>query len=210
MPLCVWKKLSLPDLTSTRISLELATRTYTYPVRIAEDVFVQVGKFTFPVDFVVVDYDVYPPIPLILGRPFLRTACALVDLHGEEIILRDVLKFKKSNPPLRGSTTPFSDSSPSLTPFETSDSLLEEFTDELAFLYLILPRKEDYNFDFESDLREIVFLLNQDPSTGSNIKTIDPILEKFTDEPDLDYLPLPGEDDDDDNDLFDLKSDNDE
>nr|GFA49789.1 hypothetical protein [Tanacetum cinerariifolium] len=49
-----------------------------------------------------------------------------------------------------------------------------------------------------------------DPSTGSNIKTIDPILEKFTDEPDLDYLPPPGEDDDDDNDLFDLKSDNDE
>nr|GFA49791.1 reverse transcriptase domain-containing protein [Tanacetum cinerariifolium] len=58
MPLCVWKKLSLPDLTSTRMSLELATRTYTYPVRIAEDVFVQVGKFTFPVDFVVVNYDV--------------------------------------------------------------------------------------------------------------------------------------------------------
>ncbi|GJX07341.1 reverse transcriptase domain-containing protein [Tanacetum coccineum] len=55
---------------------------------IAEDVFVQVGKFTFPVDFVVVDYDVDPHVPLILGRPFLRTAHALVHVHEEELTLR--------------------------------------------------------------------------------------------------------------------------
>ncbi|GKG11220.1 reverse transcriptase domain-containing protein, partial [Tanacetum coccineum] len=59
-----------------------------YPVGIAEDVFVQVGKFTFPADFVVVDYDIDPRIPLILGRLFLRTAHALVDVHGEELTLR--------------------------------------------------------------------------------------------------------------------------
>nr|GEW00979.1 reverse transcriptase domain-containing protein [Tanacetum cinerariifolium] len=185
----VWKKLSLSDLTSTRMTLELATRSYAYPA----------------------------------GRPFLRTARTLVDVHGEELILRDgdeqlifhtditlkhphkhgnesinminliditcedrfpkVLKFKKSNHPSSGSTTPLSDSFPSLTPFETSDSLLEE---------------------------EIEYLLNQYPSTESNFKTIDPILEKFTDEPALDYLPLPRDDNDDDNDLFYLKSDNDE
>nr|GEZ78692.1 hypothetical protein [Tanacetum cinerariifolium] len=68
-------------------------------------------------------------------------------------------------------------------------------------------QKKDNNFDFEADLREIEFLLHQDPSTESNIETINPILKKFTDEPTLDYLPLPGDDDDD---LFDLKSDNDE
>ncbi|GKB87004.1 reverse transcriptase domain-containing protein [Tanacetum coccineum] len=56
---------------------------------IAEDVFVQVGKFTFLADFVVVDYDVDPCVPLILGRPFLRTARALVDVYREELILRD-------------------------------------------------------------------------------------------------------------------------
>ncbi|GJR09395.1 reverse transcriptase domain-containing protein [Tanacetum coccineum] len=60
MPLFVWKKLILPELTPTRMTLELATRTVAYPTGIAEDVFVQVGKFTFLADFVVVDYDVDP------------------------------------------------------------------------------------------------------------------------------------------------------
>ncbi|GJX63631.1 reverse transcriptase domain-containing protein [Tanacetum coccineum] len=81
-------KLSLLELTPTRITLELATRTITYPAGIAEDVFIQVGKFIFPNDFVVVDYDVDPCVPLILGRPFLRTTHVLVDVHGEELTLR--------------------------------------------------------------------------------------------------------------------------
>ncbi|GJR09972.1 reverse transcriptase domain-containing protein [Tanacetum coccineum] len=87
MPLFVWKTLSLPDLSTTRMTLELATRTVVYPAGIAEDVFVQVGKFTFPADFVVVDYEVDPRVPLILGRPFLRTAHALVNVHGEKLTL---------------------------------------------------------------------------------------------------------------------------
>ncbi|GJU81551.1 reverse transcriptase domain-containing protein [Tanacetum coccineum] len=57
--------------------------------RIARDVFVPVGKFTFPADFVIVDYESDPCVPLILGRPFLWTACALIDVHGEEMILCD-------------------------------------------------------------------------------------------------------------------------
>ncbi|GJW97289.1 reverse transcriptase domain-containing protein [Tanacetum coccineum] len=56
---------------------------------IARDVFVPVGKFTFPADFVFVDYESDPRVPLIFGRPFLRTARALIDVHGEEMILRD-------------------------------------------------------------------------------------------------------------------------
>ncbi|GKB57800.1 reverse transcriptase domain-containing protein, partial [Tanacetum coccineum] len=64
MPLYVWKKLSLPELTPTRMTLELATRMIAYPAGIVEDVFIQVGKFTFPADFVVVDYDVDPRVPL--------------------------------------------------------------------------------------------------------------------------------------------------
>nr|GEV71346.1 hypothetical protein [Tanacetum cinerariifolium] len=53
------------------------------------DVFVPVGKFTFPADFVVVDYESDPRVPLILGRPFLRTTRALIDVYGKEMILRD-------------------------------------------------------------------------------------------------------------------------
>nr|GFD31431.1 reverse transcriptase domain-containing protein [Tanacetum cinerariifolium] len=51
------------------------------------DVFIPVGKFTFPADFVVVDYESNPRVPFILGRPFLSTARALIDVHGEEMIL---------------------------------------------------------------------------------------------------------------------------
>ncbi|GJW00484.1 reverse transcriptase domain-containing protein, partial [Tanacetum coccineum] len=85
---CSVKTLSLPKLTPTRMTLELATRTVAYPASIAEDVFVQVGKFTFLDDFVVVDYDVDPRVPLILERPFLRTTHALVDVHREKLTLR--------------------------------------------------------------------------------------------------------------------------
>nr|GEW21348.1 reverse transcriptase domain-containing protein [Tanacetum cinerariifolium] len=88
MSLFVWKKLILPELTPTHMTLELATRTVGYPAGISKGVFVKEGKFTFPVDFFVVDYDVDPQVPLILGRPFLRTACALVDVHEEVLTLR--------------------------------------------------------------------------------------------------------------------------
>nr|GFA04469.1 reverse transcriptase domain-containing protein [Tanacetum cinerariifolium] len=73
-------KLGLPDLIPTRMTLELANRAIFTPDGIARDVFVPVGKFTFPVDFVV-DYESDPKVPLILGRPFLRTARALIDVH---------------------------------------------------------------------------------------------------------------------------------
>nr|GEV47453.1 reverse transcriptase domain-containing protein [Tanacetum cinerariifolium] len=89
MPLSVWKKLGLPDLIPTRMTLELANRAFCTPDGIARDVIIPVGKFTFPADFVVVDYESDPRIPLILGRPFLRTARALIDVHGEEMILCD-------------------------------------------------------------------------------------------------------------------------
>ncbi|GJT03978.1 reverse transcriptase domain-containing protein [Tanacetum coccineum] len=88
MPLSIWKTLSLPELYTTQMTLELDTQTVAFLEGIAEDVFVQVGKFTFPADFVVVDYEVDPRVPLILGRPFLRTAHALVDVHGEKLTLR--------------------------------------------------------------------------------------------------------------------------
>ncbi|GJT37112.1 reverse transcriptase domain-containing protein [Tanacetum coccineum] len=76
MPLSVWKKLGLPELISTRMTLELANRAICTPAGIARDVFVLVGKFTFPADFVFVYYERDPRVPLILGKPFLLTAHA--------------------------------------------------------------------------------------------------------------------------------------
>nr|GFB78901.1 reverse transcriptase domain-containing protein [Tanacetum cinerariifolium] len=88
MPLFIWKTLSLPQLTPTRMTLELADRSITRSKGVAEDVFVKVGKFHFPTDFVVVDFEADPRVPLNLGRSFLRTGRVLIDVYGEEITLR--------------------------------------------------------------------------------------------------------------------------
>ncbi|GJZ46956.1 reverse transcriptase domain-containing protein, partial [Tanacetum coccineum] len=189
MPFSIWKNLSLPELTPTRMTLELADRSITRPKGFVEDVFVKVGSFHFPTDFVVVDFEAAPRVPLILGRSFLRTGRALIDVYEGELILRngderlifhvdkhpqkhanesskminfidvscednfgEVLRLKKSNHFSSGSTTPLSDSRPSLVSFETSDSLLEEFANELALLDPFPPRNEDV--DVEAELRE--------------------------------------------------------
>nr|GFC12805.1 reverse transcriptase domain-containing protein [Tanacetum cinerariifolium] len=81
MPLSIWKKLKLPTLNDTKMVLELADRTISKPTGVAEKVFVKVGKFYFPADFVVLDFIADPRVSLILGRPFLRG----IDFDSEEI-----------------------------------------------------------------------------------------------------------------------------
>nr|GEY96241.1 reverse transcriptase domain-containing protein [Tanacetum cinerariifolium] len=88
IPLSIWKKLRLPSLNDTKMVLELADRTISKPTDVAENVFVKVGKFYFPADFVVLDFIADPRVPLILGRPFLRTAHAVINVYEGEIILR--------------------------------------------------------------------------------------------------------------------------
>nr|GEZ93242.1 reverse transcriptase domain-containing protein [Tanacetum cinerariifolium] len=102
----------------------------------AEDVFVRVGKFYFPADFVVVDYVVDPRVPLIRERPFLRTARALIDVYGKELTFRvgdEAITFQVgfSRNSESGNPTPVAEpiitrSSPSLTPFKGGDLNLEE------------------------------------------------------------------------------------
>nr|GFB66795.1 reverse transcriptase domain-containing protein [Tanacetum cinerariifolium] len=88
MPLSIWKKLRLPTPNDTKMVLELADRTISKPTGVAENVFVKVGKLYFPADFVNLDFVADPRVPLILGRPFLSTAHALVDVYEGEITLR--------------------------------------------------------------------------------------------------------------------------
>nr|GFC07791.1 reverse transcriptase domain-containing protein [Tanacetum cinerariifolium] len=88
MPLLIWKKLMLPTLNDTKMVLELADRTISKPTGVAENVFVKVGKFYFPADFVILDFVADPHVPLILGRPFLSIAHALIDVYEGEITLR--------------------------------------------------------------------------------------------------------------------------
>ncbi|GKD23692.1 reverse transcriptase domain-containing protein [Tanacetum coccineum] len=89
MHLSIWKKLSLPELTPTRMTLELADRSITHPKGVTEDIFVKIRTFHFPTDFVVVNFEADPRVPLILGRSFLRTSHALIDVYEGELVLRD-------------------------------------------------------------------------------------------------------------------------
>nr|GEW85477.1 DNA-directed DNA polymerase [Tanacetum cinerariifolium] len=135
MPLSIWKKLSLPELTPTQMTLELADRSITRPKGVVEDVFVKVGKFHFPSDFVVVDFEVDPRVPLILERSFLRTSRAFIDVYGEEITLRvnDESVTFNLNQTMRYSST-YDDNS--VNRVDVIDIACEEFVqDVLDFQY---------------------------------------------------------------------------
>nr|GEU39474.1 reverse transcriptase domain-containing protein [Tanacetum cinerariifolium] len=88
MPLFVWNKLSFPVLSPTCMTLELVDHSISRPVGVTEDVFVKVGTFHFPADFVVVDFNTDPRVPLILERSFLKIGRALIDVFEGELTLR--------------------------------------------------------------------------------------------------------------------------
>nr|GEX54912.1 reverse transcriptase domain-containing protein [Tanacetum cinerariifolium] len=87
MPFSVWEGLLVPELTPTCMTLELADRSVSKQIS-AKDVLVKVGVFHFPADFVVVDFEPDPRVPLVLGRCFLKTGRALIDVHKGELTLR--------------------------------------------------------------------------------------------------------------------------
>ncbi|XP_042016340.1 uncharacterized protein LOC121764371 [Salvia splendens] len=87
MPLSFFRKMKIGTLKPTTITLQMADRTVTYPKGIVEDVLVRVHDFIFPVDFVVLDMEEDVNIPLILGRPFLATGKALIDVAKGELTL---------------------------------------------------------------------------------------------------------------------------
>nr|GEV97166.1 DNA-directed DNA polymerase [Tanacetum cinerariifolium] len=174
MPLLIWKKLSLPKLNPTRMTLELADSSITHPKGVAEDVFVKVGKFHFPTDFVVVDFEADPRVPLILGRSFLRTG-HVIDIACEEFV-QDVWDFqynpKSSNPalvfdPLISENDCCKEpivkcSSPTLTPFGESDLFLEEIENFLNDESIPTGIENSF-YDPEGDILFLEKLLNEDP-----------------------------------------------
>ncbi|XP_075091835.1 uncharacterized protein LOC142171988 [Nicotiana tabacum] len=88
MPLSIYKDLGIGRARPTSILLQLADRTVKSPSGILDDVFVQVGKFVFLVDFVILDCQVDEEIPIILGRPFWATGRALIDCKTGELKMR--------------------------------------------------------------------------------------------------------------------------
>ncbi|GKA90310.1 reverse transcriptase domain-containing protein [Tanacetum coccineum] len=87
MPYSLYAKLSLETLKPTKMSVRLADRSFQYPVGIAENMLVEVGKFTFPADFVILEMEEDSKVPLILGRPFLHTADAVIRVKQKQLNL---------------------------------------------------------------------------------------------------------------------------
>ncbi|XP_016511025.1 uncharacterized protein LOC107828251 [Nicotiana tabacum] len=88
MPLAVYTKLGIGRARTTSMLLQLADRTVKRPTGILDDVLVQVGKFVFPADFVILDCQVDEEISISLGRPFLATGRALINCETGELKMR--------------------------------------------------------------------------------------------------------------------------
>ncbi|GJW53959.1 DNA-directed DNA polymerase, partial [Tanacetum coccineum] len=88
MPYMMYKKLSLGEPKATRMSLELADRSIQYLRGIIENVLIKVDKFVLPIDFIILDMPEDSRVPIILGRPFLATARAMIDVFNKKITLR--------------------------------------------------------------------------------------------------------------------------
>ncbi|GJZ13223.1 reverse transcriptase domain-containing protein [Tanacetum coccineum] len=191
MPLSIYKKLSLLELTPTQMIIELADLSTTSPSGIAENVFVKVGKFHFLADFVVVGYVVDPQVPLILGRHFLRMTHALIDVYGEELTLRvddKAITFKV------GQTSRYS----------YNDAELVKRIDIIFFLLLsplsllstsIPPGIDDADFDPKGDLFLLEKLFNDDPSSPLppkelNFEELKTIKYSIDDPPELELKDL--------------------
>ncbi|GKC69467.1 reverse transcriptase domain-containing protein, partial [Tanacetum coccineum] len=187
------------------------------PVGIARDVFVPVGRFTFPADFVIVDYDSDPRVPLILGRPFLRTARALIDVHGEEMILRDGderLIFNMRHDTLSYSNQPHKESINMIDIYNFShEEILKDLfatnclsgnpTSSLtSHTDLTSPKVNDDIFDLEGGIIENLLNLDKTKDLPHIMIILDYFLEEFADElahfafpPGIDYLPFDAESD---------------
>ena len=88
MPMSIFKKLGIGEARPTTVTLQLADRSMAHPDGKIEDVLVQVDKFIFPADFIILDYEEDREVPIILGRPFLATGRTLIDVEKGELTMR--------------------------------------------------------------------------------------------------------------------------
>nr|GFB08488.1 reverse transcriptase domain-containing protein [Tanacetum cinerariifolium] len=185
MRLSVWEGLSLPELTPTCMTLELADRLVSKPIGIAKDVSFKVGVFHFPADFVVVDFEPDPRVPLILEMSItynldqtVRYSANYNQMTANKIDViesaceeysQEVLGF--SNVTTSGTPIPHNDlilstTSPTLTLFRDSDFLLFEEADAFLDLEedLDSPKINPFYYDPEGDILLLEAILNSEPS----------------------------------------------
>ena len=86
VPLSMLKKIGELEIKPTRMTLQLTDRSIKYPNGVVEDVLVKVNKFLFPMDFVIMEMEENVEVPLILGRPFMKTVRLLIDVDGKPTV----------------------------------------------------------------------------------------------------------------------------
>ncbi|XP_073132930.1 uncharacterized protein [Henckelia pumila] len=157
MPYSVFRKLRLGEPKSTRMSLQLADRSIKYPREIIEDVLVKVDKFTFPVDFMVLDMEEDLDMPLILGRPFLATEKALIDVQKGELLLRigeEKISFDVFN------ALKFSQNNEECFQLDVVDSLLFDYVQDTFQEPLEAALISEHVDDFSDEIEEMTAYLN--------------------------------------------------
>nr|GFB79387.1 hypothetical protein [Tanacetum cinerariifolium] len=188
--------------------IQLADRTISKPTGVAENVFVKVGKFYFPADFIILDFVADPRVPIILGRPFLSTAHALIDVYEDEITLR----HDDQSLTLKCGDTPSIsyNNLESLNKVDLIDATCEEYSQEvLGFTDDVSNEADAFTaiddepislnidanyYDPEGDILILEALLNNDPEPPSNhkdyfptlhkdLKVVEPKNQSFEDEP---------------------------
>nr|GFA01406.1 hypothetical protein [Tanacetum cinerariifolium] len=162
MPLSVWNKLSLPDLSPTCMTLELVDHSISRSGGVAEDVYVKVGTFHFSANFVVVDFDGDPRVPLILRRYFLKTKRALIDVFKGELTLRvgkEAITFNLDQ------TSRYSANYNEMLAkrIDVIDMTCEEYSQEVLD-DPTSPKVDQSYLDSEGDILLLEAFLNDDPS----------------------------------------------
>nr|GEZ16509.1 hypothetical protein [Tanacetum cinerariifolium] len=164
MSLSIWKKLKLPTLNDSKMVLELADRTISKLTGVAENVFVKVYKLYFLADFVVLDFIVDPRVLLILGRPFLSTTHAIINVCKREIIIRqdqqsltiqcgDILYIKKVE---QINKIDFIDAGG----IDFNSEEIENFFNDDSIPFGV----EDFSFNMDEDILFLESLLIEEPS----------------------------------------------
>nr|GEY17680.1 reverse transcriptase domain-containing protein [Tanacetum cinerariifolium] len=175
------------------MTLELADRSISCPVGVTEDVIIKVGTFHFPTDFVVVDFDADPRIPLILERSFLKTGRALIDVYEGELTLRagkEAITFNLDQ------TSRYSANydAMSVNRIDLIDISYEEYSQEVLGFFVtiddepISPEIDESFYDSKGDMLLLEEFLNDDPSSPplppQELKIVEPTNEKSSiDEP---------------------------
>ena len=174
-PLSVAKRLSLGELTPTAMTLQMADMTLAHPEGILEDVLIKVGKFVFPLDFVVINIEEDKQVTLLLGRPFLATGATLIDVKKGELTLRvgdEVVYFNLNHslkqPELSSANCEIVETKIPVSSELTTDCNFQNSMNEneMNFQYLDHLEVEILNFKFK--LKDSIFNAGENSAEKSN------------------------------------------